>query len=103
MLKSDWCAAVLTHARLCLLTIVRADSVITTRSVATPISHPSPWSAISSSLKSYQGNIEVDAVTNDVDMCNRENAVRGLLIEPVGRSLCRMVWYLVFAGRRELR
>ena len=55
MLKSDWCAAVLTRARLCLLTIVRTDSIATTRSVATPAFQHSPWSKTSSSLKPISG------------------------------------------------
>ena len=55
MLKPGWCAAVWTRARPCLLTIVRTDSIATTRSVATPTSQPSQWSVILSSLKPIWG------------------------------------------------
>ena len=55
MLKLGWCAAVLTRAGPCLLIIIRTDSIVTTRSVATPTFQLSPWFETSSSLKSLSG------------------------------------------------
>ena len=75
-LNSGWCATVLIRAGPCSLTIVRADSIVATRSVATPTLQLSPWFETSSSLKPIWGTSRETPFADNVDMRGRENAVR---------------------------
>ena len=60
MLKFDWCAVVSTRAGPWLLTIVRTDSIVTTRSVANSTFQTSPHSVIFANTQADLGHIEGD-------------------------------------------
>ena len=77
MLKFDWCAMVSTRAGPCSLTIVRTDSIAAMRSVTTPTFQPFTGVRDLVIAQANLGNVEGDAVTDNVDMPGCGNAVRG--------------------------